>query len=398
MHILKILLFSLAPIISLFGQNNFVPGKITRLNGEVLDGSINDLYWDETPSSIQFKDNSGVVSTFYPREVLDFKIGEKAIYLSRLVEFDSVFESKEIVNNKNPSFVKKHIFLKVLVKASKSLLVYAADVDHFFIQYDDKVEALVSHHYNAKIGNDVIGMENKLYIIQLAKMFSDCATLPVTNKLSYKYEPLADLFSKYASCKGEEGKLFRKKEKTIVHAGLVGTVAHDQMIKGFTGGTGFGAGGFLNIYFPYKVYRHSLHAEMAYRMFGDQRWEGIDYAGFPYKETHQIRSMKLTIIKRWRLTKTPGLPRSGYTYIGAGAAGSFGLQSLYQRGPYVGRHANPFFGVIVNCGVYLFKNVAIDMRFEQGSAVTYADLEVQDNRLPQSKGYSSIQGSLLIEF
>jgi hypothetical protein len=108
--------------------------------------------------------------------------------------------------------------------------------------------------------------------------------------------------------------------------------------------------------------------------------------------------MKLTVIKRWRLTKTPGLPRSGYTYIGAGAAVSFGLKDLYQRGPYVAQHANPFVGVIANCGIYLFKNVAIDMRFEQGSAITYADLIVQDNRPPQSKGYSSIQGSLLIEF
>jgi hypothetical protein len=266
MHILRILFLSLVPIVSLLAQDNFVSGKVTRLNGEVLSGSINDLYWDETPSSIQFKDNSGVVSKLYPQEVLGFQIGEKAIYLSRLVEFDSVFESKDIVNNKNPSFVKKHVFLKMLVKASKSLLVYAADVDHFFIQYDDKVETLVSHHYNAKIGNDVIGMENKLYIIQLAKIFSDCQALPVTNKLPYKYEPLADLFSKYAGCKGEEGKLFRKKEKTIIHMGLVGTAAHDQMIKDFTGGTGFGAGGFLNIYFPYKVYRHSLYAEMAYRM------------------------------------------------------------------------------------------------------------------------------------
>ncbi len=202
MPVLRILLLTLIPVVNLLGQDNFVLGKITLSNGEVLSGSINDLYWDYTPSFIQFKDNNGKVSKFYPQDVLDFQIGEKAIYLSRPVEYDSILnESSEIFNNKNPLYSKKHLFLKVLIKASKSLLVYSADVDHFFVQYDNKVEELVSHHYKAKISDNVIKMENKLYIIQLAKIFSDCQTLQVTNKLPYRYDDLADLFSKYASCK-----------------------------------------------------------------------------------------------------------------------------------------------------------------------------------------------------
>ncbi|MBI1769414.1 MAG: hypothetical protein HYR67_13685 [Bacteroidetes bacterium] len=129
MPVLRILLFALVPVINLFGQDNFVSGKITLLKGEILSGSINDLYWDKTPSSIQFKDSNGKVSQFYPHDVLDFHIGEKAIYLSRQVEYDSISnESSEVFNNKTPSYTKKHLFLKILVKANKSLLVYSADV------------------------------------------------------------------------------------------------------------------------------------------------------------------------------------------------------------------------------------------------------------------------------
>ena len=380
-------------------QQNFVPGNITLPSGEIVAGQINDLYWKATPDFIEFKNEKGDVVKYNSESILEFRIGQKSIYKSRLIDYDSSSrKSSELTLDKNPRFKRKHVFLKVLVDADKSLLVWITKEDYFFYGSDGAVVELVSHPYETIIADHEIRLENKIYINQLRLIFSACSTITVPDKLLYNEKSLSDLFQKYATCTGQEARIYMKKEKVVVRKGIVGTLAYDEMLTGFKGGSGIGMGGFLSVYFPHRVYKYSLYSELVYRKFGDQLWLGVDYAGFPYKETHQIRSMKLTAIVRSHLNKIPGTPYSRYTYIGGGLTTSLGLADLYQRGPYVARSAGPFVGVVVNAGVYLTKNVALDLRLERGGSIYYSDFTSPDNRLPKSNGYFSVQGSLLIEF
>ena len=389
----------ITPLLKAGAQDNFVPGKVTLVNGEVLEGSINDRYWNETPISIQFKKSDGQLSTYYPGDVLEVRIENKSIYRSQLVQYDSsAVAVKTLTFDKNPAFKQKHVFLKLLVEADKSLLVYILKSRHYFIQSGSQTNELINHPYRISIGEHVFATSNRLYLTQLREAFKDCAAIQVLDEITCSEKDLSDLFLKYASCHGVEGKHFTEKEKSLIRPGFVITTSKDVLRNNFVGSAGFGIGGFLSIYLPYKIYKYSLFTELVYRKFGDQSWTGLDYAGLPYKETHQLRSMKVTVMIRSRLSNRASAATTGMTYLGFGAACSMGLDDLYQRGPYVAKHAAPFVGLVGSGSIYLHKHVALEVRYEVGGGIDYNDYLIMDNRPPKSVGYSSLQGSLMIEF
>ena len=396
---LSTILFLLAPVVSALCQENLTPGKVTLVSGENLEGMIDDRFWTTAPGSFGFVKSTGERVVFSPQDVIEIRIGEKSIYKSRLVEYDSVgIRPDEITEDRNPRYKQKHIFLKVIVAASKSLLIYNIEKDHFFVDEGDHLYELVNHPYRARIGSNEARIDNRLFVGQLRALFHDCSTAEVPDNFPFTIRNLSELFLKYASCTGTAGTLYRKKDPSIVKIGLVGVLGYDEMRSDFKGGTGYGGGGYVATYFPYKIYKYSLYSELIYRRFGNQIWEGVDYANLPYRESHKIQSMKLTVMARSRLSKAPGPAYPGYTFIGIGVSGSFALPDLYQRVPYVATSAAPFVGLVFATGVYLNKHVACDLRYETGSQIYYNDFAPADNRLSKCTGYSSLQASLLIEF
>ncbi len=77
-------------------QENYVSGTVTLLSGETISGQINDLFWRETPSSIKFKRDAGTIEEYTPKKLLGFSIGDKALYRSQLVDYDSTKMEKAI--------------------------------------------------------------------------------------------------------------------------------------------------------------------------------------------------------------------------------------------------------------------------------------------------------------
>ena len=106
---LRILLFFLTPAFFCAGQNNYVPGVVTLINGDTLSGQINDLNWNASPLSVRFKKRTGEIVEYFSKDVLQFSYGKNKIYKSRVVQYDS--SSKKIENlttSTAPTFKKSH--------------------------------------------------------------------------------------------------------------------------------------------------------------------------------------------------------------------------------------------------------------------------------------------------
>ena len=385
---------------SIIAQDNFVDGKIIFIDSKVIDAQINDQFWEKIPESFEYRSATGLKAIVFPKDVKEIRIGSKSIYRSFEFLYDSSSRIKnELTTSKEPSYKKAHLFLKVLVDSDIALLsARIQNVERYFIQHNNKLDELINHVFISYVNDQELKQENRLYVNQLSQAFALCTKISVNAKLEYNDIVLTKLFADYSACAGDQAKQYQKKEKPVILIGVVGAIAYDQMIHNFDGSFGFSLGGFVTIYMPHRIYKNSVYTELSYRMFGDQLWTGLDYVGLPYKETHQIRSIKLTSIIRKRLSIRPALPHSAYKYIGAGITTSFGLKDLYQRGPYSASTAVPFAGIVFNSGIYITKNISFDFRFERGSKIQYGDYVNQDNREPLSLGYYSFQGSLLLEF
>lgn len=379
------------------GQENYVAGTVTLLSGETISGQINDLFWRETPSAIKFKRDAGTIEEYAPTELLGFSIGNKALYRSQLVDYDSTKNGKsDLTQIRTPAYKRAHLFLKVIVEAKKSLLVYEVyEQSHYFIQAENVTEELVNHHYLANLGSGKLEMENKLYIPRLKEAFADCDKVIISDKLAYSEKALSQLFLAYDSCKESIGKLYDKKEKIIYKKGLVGTVGFDHLISGgrngkedFTGGIGYGFGGFINLQYPNKVYKNSFYSELTYRKLGDQTRtvSGV-------KETHHINSIKFSFIGRSRLFKLPGS-----TYIGMGFSTSMGLNDYVDKsGTKSEAKGSIFWAGIVNAGFFVSKNVAFDIRYERGNGINYnSSFNASNNYQAVATGNSGIQASLIL--
>jgi len=383
--------------IIVIGQENYVSGTITLLSGETVSGQINDLFWRETPSTIKFKSSAATIEEYSPSKLLGFSIGDKALYRSQLVEYDSTKNGKsDLTQVRTPAYKKAHLFLKVVVEANKSLLVYEVyEQSHYFIQDGNTTVELVNHHYLANLGSGKLEMENKLYIPKLKEAFADCNKVLVSDKLSYTEKEIGQLFLQYASCNEPAGKLYDHKEKIIYKTGIVGAVGFDHLINGdkdsgkeFKGGVGFGFGGFINILYPNKVYRNSFYSELVYRKFGEQTrtLSGV-------KETHKINSLKFSFIGRRRLFKLPM-----NSYIGIGFTTSLGLNdSVDENGINTEVKSSIFWAGILNAGFSLSKNVALDIRYERGNGINYnAGYNSSGTYQAIATGNSGIQASIIV--
>jgi hypothetical protein len=385
---------------TLHAQNNFVTGKVIFINGEVDQGYVDDRFWKDSPEFIEYKNSHGEMTKLYPQHVREVTIESKAVYRSFLVNYDSsARKSNELSTGREPMYKRAYLFLKLLGEADIALLISTINGDErYFIQRDNEAEELVNHPFQNSLGGQEIKLQNRLYVKQLTEALAGCAHLNVDARLPYEEKHLKMLLSEYATCVGKEIKFYEKKEKSVIRKGVVSTLSYDLMIKNFKGGIGTGLGGFVTCYFPKRVYKYSLYGDLTYSHFGNQVWSGVDYVGFPYRETHKLRSIKSTITLRSRVSKKPALPHPGYAYIGTGCTVSFGLKDSYQRGKYSAQSAVPFMGVLANAGVYLNKNFILDLKIEKGTSISYGDYVIQDNRPPLSKGYYSFQCNLLVEF
>lgn len=374
-------------------QTNFVPGHIITIDGDSIAGEIDDQYWSAAPKEIQFRSASGV-KTYAPADLLQFGVGNKTLYLSQPVQYDSTSNSKTLSHSFQPTYKQDYLFLRVIVKSKYSLLEFMDDqVPHFFIQQGETFTELVNHMFLSSANGANTKRVNPAFIEQLRSAFKDCSSIEVKPYTGYSEKNLRALFIAYSDCQKVPKRVYERL-KTTTTVGLVGLAGFDQMRKNWEGGMGYGGGIAFTFAFPNKLYKMSLYTEIAYRklahQFADRPLSQTIPIQSGYTAAINLNSIKTTVLVRNRLDRIANQKlfiEGGFTY-------SMGLKDEFFYNDLLrGEKAEYFWAFIAGTGVNLGK-VILDVRYERGSGVQFSDSPI----LTSASGLSSLNVGILYQF
>lgn len=229
------LLFLSISIYNCFGQEGFLKGEITDIEGQLTSGEIEYGYWLQTPAAINFKQADGVVKAYGPKNIRSFKVylpnGVEEIYSSFNVDIDySPLDVKRLDSNPKPDLVNATIFLRHLVNGTINLyeLVDSNNKRHYYVaKGEDSPKALTYRKYyyleggpdvsytNLKTSTGVAQIKtNDAYKNELYNLMADKGPVKKSKfeNLPYKESVFVELISAYNG----ESSYVRSKEKTVV--------------------------------------------------------------------------------------------------------------------------------------------------------------------------------------
>ncbi|QCK16791.1 outer membrane beta-barrel protein [Mangrovivirga cuniculi] len=174
-------------------------GYIITNSGEKVACQIINRDWTYCPEQIKIKVSDSEVKVFEAKDVKEIGIDSSIIYISRQVKIDlSSSNTKSLSNSRNPDFIEKTVFLKVLISGKASLYNYRKpNLDKFFFSHNEKeIKPLIYKKYNVRMTIK----ENNYFKQQLKQTFSDEEKVKINfDKLDYTQKDLEDIFIKYNS-------------------------------------------------------------------------------------------------------------------------------------------------------------------------------------------------------
>jgi hypothetical protein len=123
-NILKIALVFIS--LNAAAQTDYLKGYFIDNNNQKTDCLIKNIDWKNNPIEFDYKLNendSSILKTI--EEVKEFVINDNSKYLRATVDIDTSSDNiQNYTTEKDPVFINKTIFLKVLVEGSNNLYVY----------------------------------------------------------------------------------------------------------------------------------------------------------------------------------------------------------------------------------------------------------------------------------
>jgi hypothetical protein len=182
-------------------QQQWKAAKVVTNNSDTIQGQINFEDWDQSPTSIQFKDEQGNVISKSVQEIKSFSIQEPLkTYESKSVTLS--YYKKTIVGEGKSPIVKTDsatLFLEVLLQSTRVTLYECMDDEsqaRFFLRKDDKLYELRNPVYRVARGESSHLIKTKVYKSQLKQLLSECPTLE-TDHVSYTDIDIIKLLEKY---------------------------------------------------------------------------------------------------------------------------------------------------------------------------------------------------------
>lgn len=186
---------------TIIGQSNFIDGRITLKNNNIIEGQIDYQEWRNTPESIKFKNGENITS-YTPSDLLGFEV-EGGKYVSQNVKLDVTEQVlRKMHYTDEPRFENKAIFLHLLYDGKSNLYHYYDSRSHYFVFKDGKYIELINRIALTENNEDV--QNNKKYIGQLSYLFSDCNSVNPKSNLQYKENDLVKIFREYDNCFRDE--------------------------------------------------------------------------------------------------------------------------------------------------------------------------------------------------
>lgn len=98
-----------------YAQKNFIPGSITKLNGEVVQGFINYEGWFKSPEVIEFKEEiDGNIQVITPQIVKSFKTANSKYISANINMIRAEINTNRLTLNYVPEYIKKDYLKKQL--------------------------------------------------------------------------------------------------------------------------------------------------------------------------------------------------------------------------------------------------------------------------------------------
>ncbi|MEM9990358.1 MAG: outer membrane beta-barrel protein [Bacteroidota bacterium] len=220
-----LLTIALLPVV-LFSQKNFVPAYVISLQGDTINGLIDDRNWDKNPTKITFKKSEQATEVRHDvMSIRGFAVGDEYYKQAILQVENSPRQVGRLAEDADLNLKQDTVFLRYLIAGTKSLLVHKskAGTNNYYIPKADTFALL---QYKRFIRNK-LGIKKeakrKDYIVQLKNYLVDCEAVQsdILN-LEYETPALLKVFERYyAHCATEESLTQLKKEKAKVQWGIV---------------------------------------------------------------------------------------------------------------------------------------------------------------------------------
>lgn len=196
--ILPILLIILS---NSYSQITFEKGYFIDEAGQKFECLIKNIDWSKNPTGFQYKLTAdGETKNATLETIKEFRVDGASKYIKAMVKIDqSPSDLSNLSIERNPIFIEKLLFLKVIIEGNATLYSYEeGTLTRFFYSTPGKeINQLVYKMYR----NDGNVLNNYSYRQQLFQNLS-CSGLDEAdfNKLRYYYQDLKRIFIKYNKC------------------------------------------------------------------------------------------------------------------------------------------------------------------------------------------------------
>jgi len=210
-----LILLTIISSINLYAQTSFEKGYFINNEGQKIECLIKNIDWRDNPTGFKYKliDNDKAKHKTI-ENVKEFGIYNKSKFNRFIGDVD--LSSKNIADLskvKKAEFVKKQLFLKVLVEGKSNLYFYNINnIKIFFYKTENSaIEQLLYKRF--KTNDNSIGY-NKAYLQQLW-LNLNCSSISKNQikNTTYNKKDLINLFIKYNECQNSEFTNFEKNVK-----------------------------------------------------------------------------------------------------------------------------------------------------------------------------------------
>lgn len=264
--------------INTYSQIVFEKGYFITNSGEKTECLIKNIAWKNNPVAFEYKKNeNSTIETATIQLVKEFKIYNSSRYIRETVKID---ESSQSIDNlsttKDPIFIEKQLFLKVLIQG-KANLYSIDDGNKFFYNIDNaKIEQLINKRYFI---NESEIAKNDQFKQQLFNALK-CPAITINRllKTDYKKNSLIPLFEDYNKSQNSEFINFEDKEKQdLFNISIRPRINNSSLTMSnyfsnsgdikFANKTTFGVGIEFEYIFPFNRNKWSISTEPTYQTY-----------------------------------------------------------------------------------------------------------------------------------
>lgn len=310
----KLLQLLLTTIISLnaYSQISFEKGYYINNSGKKFECLIKNVDWENNPTDFSYKQTEdSEIHSANINEIREFVIYSNSKYSRNTVKIDeSSTDTDNLSVDRNPEFIEKQLFLKVLIEGKSNLYMYKnGNLLRFFYNVDNsKIQQLVYKIYLNS--DDTIG-DNNLFKQQLWNDLK-CPTVELNKVENLKYDKniLSNFFIEFNKCNKSEFINYEEKEKKdlfnlTVRAHLNNsslTIENSNITSSHTdfgNKLGFGFGVEAEFILPINKNKWAIVVEPTYQSFQLIKTTDMNLAGYKIIAKVDYVSIELPLSLRY---------------------------------------------------------------------------------------------------